>query len=69
MKLDRSRRIDATDSPEERSKWKLVRVDNLEDIPGKIIEADEATGKFTIVVKDEAHTFDLGYNSIYIVKR
>jgi hypothetical protein len=36
--------IDASLSPSEKARWRLVRMDDFTDVPGQIVTANETTG-------------------------
>lgn len=62
-------KIESFDSAEEKRRWRLVRTDNYDDVPGEIITADEATGECCVHVGGETKTLSFGPRGCRIVGR
>ena len=62
-------KLETWHSSEDKARWKVVRTDNYEDVPGEIVTADEATGECAVHVGGETKTFSLGPGGLRIVAR
>jgi oligoribonuclease NrnB/cAMP/cGMP phosphodiesterase (DHH superfamily) len=56
-------------SAEDKKKWKIVRLDKHEDVPGDIVTADEDKGECSLHVGGETKTLSFGPGGIRIVRR
>lgn len=61
--------LHASDSAEHRRRFKVVRMDSLQDVEGEIVAADEDTGECILVVGGEARTLTFGPGAIKILAR
>jgi hypothetical protein len=62
-------KLDSSNSPDDKARWKIVRTDSYVDVPGEIIAADEASGECCIQVGGETKTQSFGPHGIRIVGR
>jgi hypothetical protein len=62
-------KIESYHSVDDKRKWKIVRRDSCDDVPGDIITADEETGECSIEVGGETKTLSFGPSGIRIVGR
>lgn len=62
-------KLESYHSAEDKKKWKIVRRDDLTDVTGEIIAADEASGECCIQVAGETKTLSFGPDGIRIVGR
>jgi len=62
-------KLESWDSAEKKKRWKVVRLDTVEDVPGDIISADESFGECMMDVAGEQKTYSFGYGGIRIVQR
>ena len=62
-------KLESWHSAEDKRKWKIVRTDSYDDVPGDIVTADEDTGECTLVVAGETKSVPFGPSGIKIVRR
>ncbi len=62
-------KLEAHQSTEDKSKFKIVRTDDYTDIKGDIVAADEATGEASVHVNGETKALSFGPGGIRIVGR
>jgi hypothetical protein len=59
-------KLESYDSAEDKRRWKIVRTDSYEDVPGEIVAADDETGECCVQItvggetKTESMAFGLG---------
>jgi hypothetical protein len=61
-------KLESFHSAEDKRKWKIVRLDKHEDVPGEIVAADEETGECKVKIGGEEKTlsFPCGIKIIWI---
>ena len=63
-------KIDSSMSEEQRSRYKIVRLDSFDDLDGLIVSADEQEGTATLKDKSgEDKSYSLGPHGIMILPR
>lgn len=62
-------KLESHQASEDKHQWKIVRTDNLSDVPGEIVAADETTGDCILHVAGETKTLNFGPGGIRIVRR
>jgi hypothetical protein len=62
-------KIEESQPPEEKRRWRIVRADDLSDVAGEIISADELTGECRVQVGKEPKSLSFGPRGIRIVGR
>ncbi len=62
-------KFESYQAAEEKARWKVVRTDKYEDVPGDIVTADETTGECSMHVGGETKTLSFGPGGIKIVSR
>ncbi len=63
-------KLESFDTNEKKRRWKIIRMDTFNDVPGEIVSADEALGRYQITVEGgETKTEDLGPGGIRLVLR
>jgi len=62
-------KLDSSISAEIRRRWKIVRKDSYKDVPGEIVDADEATGACTVLIAGENKKMEFGAGNIVLVLR
>ena len=60
-------KIESWGTSDEKRRYKIIRTDTYEDVPGEIITADEATGECCIQVAGETKTMSFGPGGIRII--
>ena len=60
-------KLDATHSSADKARWKIVRTDTYDDVPGEIISADEVGGECCVHVGGETKTLSFGPGGIRII--
>lgn len=62
-------KIESYQAMEEKKAYKIVLRSDCSDVEGDIVDADEATGTYSVVVRGETKTTTLGPETIRIVRR
>jgi hypothetical protein len=62
-------KLESWHAKEDKLRWKIVRLDTAEDVPGDILTADELTGECNMSVDGEIKTLSLGERGLRIVRR
>jgi hypothetical protein len=63
-------KIDPAMAEAERSRWRVVRLDTCEDVPGEILSADEQTGEVKMAdLGGEERSYSLGQHGIRLLPR
>lgn len=62
-------KLETWHSPEDKGRYKLVRTDSYEEVPGEIVTADEDTGECSVKVGDETKKISLGPGGVRIIGR
>lgn len=62
-------KLESWHSSEDKHRWKIVRTDKYEDVPGEIVTADEVTGECSVHVGGETKTLSFGPGGIRIISR
>jgi hypothetical protein len=66
-------KLESYDSAENKRRWKIVRTDSYEDVPGEIVAANDETGDYcvqrTVEGETKTETMALGPGSIRLVSR
>lgn len=52
-----------------KSRYKVVRLDTFEVVPGEIVSADEETGTATITHHGDTKTHEFGFGGIRVLRR
>jgi hypothetical protein len=56
-------------SAEDKRRWKIVRRDTMENVPGNIITANEDSGECCVEIGGETKTLSFGWRGLKLVPR
>ena len=63
-------KIDPAMAEAERKRWRVVRLDTCEDVPGEILAADEQTGEVKLKIHEgEERSYSFGQQGIRLLPR
>ncbi len=62
-------KIETWVSDADKRRWKIVRTDKYEDVPGMIVAADEESGECSMFLGGETRAMNFGPCGIRIVRR
>jgi hypothetical protein len=66
-------KIESDSDVAEKRRWKIVRTDTYQDVPGEIVSADEMTGECCVEItaagKSETKTLSFGPRGIRLARR
>jgi len=62
-------KLEAFEDAKEKARFKIVRTDTCDDVPGRIVTADELTGECVLEVSGETTKHSYGPRGIRIISR
>ncbi len=60
-------KLESWHAPQEKRRWKIIRLDTVVEVPGDIVAADEATGDCSVTENGETKTLSFGPGGIRLI--
>lgn len=61
-------KLESWHSAEDKARWKIIRLDLFDEMPGEIVSADEETGVCCLTYNGEKKIHEFGHAGIRIIK-